>query len=85
MIGIDRNGDFVWYSFYEDRDEFFMGESFNKNNTSFFRHCGNFLKYYDSDYLYLTENDLEFLKIMSSCVECSSIEELELRLSIMGI
>jgi hypothetical protein len=84
MIGRNRNGDFVWYSYYDDCDDFFMGESFNKDNTSFFEHCGNFLKYYDSDW-YLTENDMKFLKIMSNCVGCSSIEELEFKLSVLGI
>lgn len=89
MIGIDRNGDFVWYSYYNNCNDFFMGESFNKDKphfsfTSFFEHCENFLKYYDSDW-YLTENDMKFLKIMSNCVGCSSIEELEFRLGVLGI
>jgi hypothetical protein len=86
MIGRDHNGDFVWYSYYDDYDDFFMGESFNKNG-SFFENCENFLNYYDSVdyYLFLTEKDLKFLKIMSNCVRCSAIEELEFRLGVLGI
>jgi hypothetical protein len=43
--------------------------------------------YYDSVdyYLFLTEKDLKFLKIMSNCFRCSSIEELEFRLGVLGI